>query len=277
METRRYLTDEELKKVQETVLEMLLEVDRICRKYNITYYLGGGTLLGAVRYKGFIPWDDDVDLIMLRKGYEKFRKAVRKELDSKYFFQDYDTDPNAYYVYPKIRRNGSIYVTEFGEKQDMHQGIFLDIFIHDKTSDSKLGQKIHIWQTKACRAMIAATWSKQLYDRKPKVFYALVNFMIKKTTPAFWSKALRRVLVRYRDKNTSYSFDGVGEHIDHGVFRYEWLGKPKYMEFCGHMLPVPSDTHNYLIFSYGEDYMTPPPEKDRISNHMIARLKLPED
>lgn len=276
MEERRYLTDEELKHIQGIVLEMLLEVDRICKKYNITYYLGGGTLLGAVRYKGFIPWDDDVDLIMLRKGYEKFRKVVKKELDKKYFFQDYDTDLNSHYVYPKIRRNDSIYVTEFGKKQDMHQGIFLDIFIHDKTSNSKLGRKAHLLMTKACRAMVAATWSGKQYDRKPKLFYSAVNFVIRKTEPEFWCRQLRRVLTLYKNKNTAYSFDGTGEHIDHGFFLYEWLGKPKYMEFCGHMMPVPSDTHNYLVFSYGKDYMTPPPEKDRISNHMIVKVKFPK-
>lgn len=276
MDKRRYLTDEELKKVQGIVLEMMLEVDRICKKYNIIYYLGGGTLLGAVRYQGFIPWDDDGDLIMLRDGYEKFRKVVKKELNKKYFFQDCESDPNSHYVYAKIRRNDSLYATEFGAQQDMHKGIFLDIFIHDKTADSALGQKIHIWQTKACRAMIAATWSGRLYDRKPKLFYAPVNLLIKNTKPEFWDKWLRKVLMRYRNRKTAYSYDGTGEHIDHGVFPYAWLGKPKSMQFCGYEFPVPSDTHNYLIYSYGEDYMMPPPAEERVSNHEVVLVKFPD-
>ena len=275
MSERIILTEDELIKIQGIVLEMMLEVDRICKKHDITYYLGGGTLLGAVRYKAFIPWDDDGDLIMLRDGYEKFREVVKEELDEKYFFQDYDTDKNSHYIFPKIRRNDSFYATDFGAAQDMHNGMFLDIFIHDKAPDSKLMQKIHMLKTKAYRAMAVATWSNKTYDRKPKWFYGLVNKMIAKTKPEFWNKRLRKLLTKYKNRKTNSSFDGVGEHLSHGFFPYSWLGEPKYMEFCGHEFPVSSDTHNYLIFSYGEDYMTPPPEESRVSNHEVSLVKFP--
>ncbi len=273
---RRELSAEELARLQEILLEMILEVDRICKKYRITYYLGGGTLLGAVRHQGFIPWDDDADLIFRRKDYEKFRSVVKKELDPRYFYQDRDTDPYAHYVNPKIRRNESVYVTEFGAKQTgMHPGIFLDIFIHDKTANTPFFQKLHLWETKACRAMLVATWSKKQYDRKPRLFYSIVNFFIRHSRVETWEKHTDRALTRYRRKKSGFYYDGTGEHINHGAFPISWLGKPKQAEFCGHKLPIPSDAHRYLTYSYG-DYKKLPPEEKRVANHAIVKLQFPE-
>ena len=93
MEQKYQISEAELKQLQRIELEMLVELDRICRKYRIEYSLDGGTLLGAVRHKGFIPWDDDADVIMLRREYMKFRKACRKDLDhTRFFLQDYRSD-----------------------------------------------------------------------------------------------------------------------------------------------------------------------------------------
>ena len=83
-----HLDQENLRKLQLIELELLIEFDRICRKNNIRYTLTGGTLLGAVRHGGFIPWDDDADVSMLRREYEKFKKVCEIELDDKYYFQD---------------------------------------------------------------------------------------------------------------------------------------------------------------------------------------------
>lgn len=91
-----------LRKLQMTELEMLKEVDRICRKYDIKYSLDGGTLLGAIRHNGFIPWDDDADVVMLRPEYIRFYKACKKELDKdKFFLQDFRTDLDYRWGYSK--------------------------------------------------------------------------------------------------------------------------------------------------------------------------------
>ena len=83
------LTEEELKKIQMTQIELICEVDRICKKCGIRYNMVGGTMLGAIRHKGYIPWDDDADIGFLREEYEKFRQACKRELDkSRFYFQD---------------------------------------------------------------------------------------------------------------------------------------------------------------------------------------------
>ena len=98
-----------LRRLQQTEFEILKEFDRICKKHNIQYFLDSGTALGAARHKGFIPWDDDIDVGMLRSDYEHFLEICPKELEQKYFLQTIETDPGCPCLFAKIRKNGTIY------------------------------------------------------------------------------------------------------------------------------------------------------------------------
>ena len=115
---------------------MLKEVDRICRKNNIKYSLDSGTLIGAIRHNGFVPWDDDGDVVMLRSEYEKFAEACKKDLNTKRFFlQDFDTDPEYRWGYAKLRYNNTLLLKkgqDFIEKKKTG--------LHDYV-DSKTGKK----------------------------------------------------------------------------------------------------------------------------------------
>lgn len=104
---QKQLSKEELRRMQLLELDMISELDRVCRKHDISYVIYGGTLLGAVRHKGFIPWDDDADIAMLREDYKKFQKYA-KELDPAIcYFQDHDTEPEYIWGYAKVRRTGT--------------------------------------------------------------------------------------------------------------------------------------------------------------------------
>lgn len=142
--TEIILSDQELRKLQLDLLEMLIEVDRICRKYQIAYSLDGGSLLGAVRHGGFIPWDDDVDVIMRRKEYQRFYKACKRELDQKRFtLQEYRTDKNYRWGYAKLRRKGTEFVRLGQEHMQSTRGIFLDIFVVDNVPDGYILRRLH--------------------------------------------------------------------------------------------------------------------------------------
>ena len=133
------LKKEQLRSLQKTELELLVEFDRICRKHHITYSIDGGTLLGAVRHKGFIPWDDDADVILNRWEYEKFIKIVDQELDTdRFYYQDMNRTVGYRWGYGKLRRKDTLFVRENQEYLPYDQGIFLDVFVCDPVPEKYL-------------------------------------------------------------------------------------------------------------------------------------------
>lgn len=137
MKEKKIMPKEDLRKLQLIELEMLLEVDRICRENKIRYMISSGTLLGAVRHKGFIPWDDDLDTYMLREDFEKFCEEWNKDADKdKFFLQTYKTDPEYRWGYAKIRRKGTEYLRDGQEAIKCMSGVSMDIFILDYIPDS---------------------------------------------------------------------------------------------------------------------------------------------
>lgn len=128
---------ENLQQLQKTELEILLEFKRICDKYHLTYYLVAGTLLGAVRHQGFIPWDDDVDVAMFRKDFEKFQQICKHELSPEYFLQTRENDKQYFMQIVKIRKHNTFVCETELEHLDFHKGVYIDIFILDKLPKHK--------------------------------------------------------------------------------------------------------------------------------------------
>jgi hypothetical protein len=137
------LDDKSLRTLQLIELELLQEVDRICRKCGIHYNIIAGTLLGAVRHGGFIPWDDDADVAMLRGEYERFRDACQTELDTeRFYFQDHTVTPGYRWGYGKLRRKDTLFVREHQEHMPYEQGVFIDVFPLDAVPDSRAGRAL---------------------------------------------------------------------------------------------------------------------------------------
>ena len=118
----------DIRLVHNRLCEILDEFKRICEKNDIKYTIEGGTLLGAEKYKGFVPWDDDIDVAMLRTEYEKFLKVCKTDLNERFFLQNNKTDPCFPLSYSKLRMNGTKYVQKNYDFLDIHQGLFMDIF-----------------------------------------------------------------------------------------------------------------------------------------------------
>lgn len=136
------MIEESLNDIQKASLKILKDVVAFCEKYNISYFLIYGTLLGAARHKGFIPWDDDIDIGMDLRNFKKFNKLAPKYFDSNYFILNYQTDSKALYQWTKVQLKNTTAIDENARKLHMHWGIGLDVFLFSGLSNNKYGKKL---------------------------------------------------------------------------------------------------------------------------------------
>lgn len=261
-----------LRKLQMTELEMIIEVDRICRKHQIQYSLDGGTLLGAIRHNGFIPWDDDADLVMLRDEYEKFYHVCMKELDQKRFFlQDYRTDKNYLWGYSKMRRNHTVFLREGQEHVNCHTGVCIDIFVYDNVPDGWFIRRLHLFLCYIIRKGLYARVGKK---NAPSAFMKGWFSIISKIPRDFWFKQITRLAgITNRKKSR------LVRHMTYPYRKECRYGLPRecfeeYIEkdFEGHTFKIFKNYHLYLTRLYG-DYMHLPPIEKR-KNHPASRVEL---
>jgi len=256
------------KQCQEKGLEMLLEVDRICKKHNITYFLDSGTLLGAVRHNGFIPWDDDVDIAMPRRDYEVFLEVCQNELDSRYFLQTNETDPFYPFAIARILYKESQMPGH--EKVKYRTGYTLDIFAIDNASDSILLQSVRVFIMKVlqglCKSRLAIDYDR--YGNRWEKAAVFLTSSVGKLFPVRWLIKMQHVVATMcRSKSTnykccfSYKFSELDRRFPSRVF-----DGTIQVSFEGHLLPVPRGWHDSLTILYG-DYMVLPPVEERIPTH----------
>lgn len=257
--------------IQQLLLGYLLEVDRICEKHNIKYFLGGGTLLGAARHKGFIPWDDDVDIMMLREDYDKFLEVAPSELPDGVILQDPKKDKNSFYCYAKLRLTDTMFATDFSKHhKNTENGFAFDIFCHDKTANSKLGQKLHSQLTLFWLAMVFNKWNHRKVDNGKK-FQSFICNILKNIFPLRFSMFMLLKTLEFfkHKKNAKYLYDGMGYSVHKGGFDKTWLDDVIRVDFNGEKLPVPANYHNYLTNHYG-NYMELAPLSTRLLSHEIT-------
>lgn len=265
-----YLSEEELRQVQLIQLEMLKEVDRICNLAGIHYNIIAGTLLGAVRHKGYIPWDDDADVALLREEYEKFRIACERELDhERFYFQDHRNTPGYRWGYGKLRRKETLFLREYQEHMPYEQGIFIDIFPLDTVSDRKL---IRTWQNFHCYCIRKIMWAPVgVYAAKSdflKWWYRLLNKIPAETLYGYYDKLVKGIN-RKKTKWVRILTFPTPNH-EYGYLR-KWYEESKLIEFEGESFSGIKDYKSYLTFKFG-NYMELPPKKKR-KVHPVTELK----
>ncbi len=193
--------DGKLQTIQKLLLLHILEIDRVCKKHNIKYFLGGGTLLGAVRHKGFIPWDDDADIMMLREDYDKFLSVVQNEIGSNLFLQTPKTDQLNHCAFTKIRLDNTIFATKFTSKfMKMHNGVFIDILAQDKTSNTKFISKIHVFFTKVFKSIVFHKWERTKIESDNKIVFIIANILRAVLPIKLAEKIQNKTLTLYKKK-----------------------------------------------------------------------------
>lgn len=250
--------------LQSTEYEMLIEIDRICKMNNIPYYLAYGSALGAVRHKGFIPWDDDIDIIMLRDDYKKFGKLVQKELRRDMFFQNVYTDKEYPFPFSKVRKNGTAYVECGMETLHIHHGIFIDIFPLDYIPKRRLNRYIQ---------RIYAEWLWLLMSKNRNVHgikRCLVSLLNLGLTEDKYLKRIRtleeKIECKASERSSQLALMSYG-----GRARYakEYFEANDFIdiniEFEGKEFSIMSGYDNFLKIAYG-DYMQIPPEDKRVKH-----------
>lgn len=267
-----------LEKVQKILLAYLLEIDRICKKHNIKYFLAGGTLLGAIRHHGFIPWDDDADVMMLREDYERFLAVAKDELPENIFIQLPHTEKGNYNPFTKLRIDNTMFATEFtGHFLWMHNGIFFDILAHDRTGKHSWSQKLHLMATMLMRSIVFNKWGDtDIAGGGGHPVICKIVDKVKYLVPmrfALWAQ--NRLLEFYRNRDTGYLYDGMGRNLSRGVFPAEWLDEVVYVDFEGYQFPVPKEYDKYLTYLYG-DYRQMIPVSSRRTSHSIVLMDLGE-
>lgn len=247
------------REVQLKGYEILNQVVDICEKNNLTYYLSSGTLLGAIRHDGFIPWDNDIDIEMPIKDYRKFLRIAKKELPSNLFLQTYYTDSGHSEMWAKVRANGTTSIPIAQKNLDLHWGIGIDIFplagVYSNHVLRKLQTKLHgVCRTLLVKEFLAATGQEVLIPKKIRLLYCLPRKL-----RALICRCLEGFTFRNPDKEQTVSI--VFSQINYKVNR-EAYGNGIMKKFESRNFMIPQDYDHILTRLYG-DYMTPPPESER--------------
>ncbi len=243
-----------VKEAQKVMLEILIAFDGICRKHALTYWLDHGTLLGAVRHEGFIPWDDDLDVTMPREDYEKFLRIAPSELPDELFLQTRRTDPHHRMFFAKIRKRGTKYIDRWEENRKIgyHQGIFIDIFPVNTIENRGFSQKSYRFLLNFAKISVNRFW----------VVSPLARFFV-------------RAINRMHRQEGDFVVSG-GESMHDVIHLEKSLIFPlRDIVFENHLFPAPKDTDAYLKSIFGETYMQlPPPERRK--QHSV-RIEIEEE
>ncbi len=255
---------DQLRHLQLVILSIMKDVDELCRKNDIEYYLLGGSAIGAIRHKGFIPWDDDLDIMMTPKNYNRFIAVCRKQLDpNKYYIQEGLVDWPLNFT--KIKLKGT-YIEEYSgsKKKDDTSGIFLDVF---KLENSPSGRWAQRKQYVLAKYYLCYQLSKRGFEG------AGFKKAIMMTLAAPLNISCVRNLVvnqieKYGDDSEYYGSFYFRTRMKNAFSPKKYFGKPMWVEFEDTRLPVPEHYHEYLTQMFG-DYMTPPPVENRVGLHTL--------
>lgn len=261
---------------------ILKEIHRICEKHKISYRLDSGTLLGAIRHEGFIPWDDDVDLCFLREEWEKFERVAKDELSENFALlmpNSYRNGRSFYDFVPRVVDLNSKRREVEGEEDAFYEGklnhLWVDCFILDDCPRNAFLDKLYRFRQQMIFGLAMGHRRKldfQKYSPMAKLFVAVLATLGKCFPLPFlfslqdrWAQGARREKSQRRGEDFLY-FSNYQPDFQYCKVQYSWEEPVQYKPFAGKEFPVPKDFDSVLKMLYG-DYMTPPKKEEQVPSH----------
>lgn len=264
-----YRVSVQTKKIWAIELDLLNELLKVCKKHNIKVCAFAGTILGAVRHQGFIPWDDDIDVALTRENYEKLLQVAPSEFKNQYFFQTIQTDPNYFFGYARLRNSLTTGIIVGNDRLDYNNGIYLDIFVLDGKVDDDALLKKQLKDRKKCTILL--NYYKMGYPSK-NIISRLIKYFLKFTycNVVSYQKQIakyEKIITKY---NASSNKVALMTHPYNFIRKY-WcyrddLESIQWVSFENIQIPIPQNAKSLLANMYG-DYMKFPPLEQRGTWH----------
>lgn len=262
---------DEIERLRQLQIDILLEIKRICDENDIQWFMTDGTFLGAVRHKGFIPWDDDIDIGMLQSEYERFISTAPKQLSDKFYLDCYQTNKNCSHVFSKVRLKGTVYCESKASASEKHNEIFVDIFPYYYVSDNKKVRHREANLHNIFKQLVVI--KNKVQPWKGESISKMIKFIPLRIAANFINKAfLWKKIIAYQTKYKSSGFVSpqfMG-YMGKIVYPAEIFCDIKKIRFEKYMFNAIKDADTYLTITYG-DYMKLPPENER-KTHQILKL-----
>lgn len=274
------ISDSDLKQIQHTLKGMIQDIDSFCEKHHLTYALCGGSCLGAVRHKDFIPWDDDIDICMPRADYDQFVALFAEECASGYWVQNIRADDRYDLHFSKVRKKGTCF-EEIYETEPDKAGMFIDIFPVDNTWDNPVLRALHQW---LCDGLLLICSCVRIRSKLPRLLKyvggdrqasralhvkSFIGFCFSFLPLRRWMLITESAIALCRDDTTRYVMIPSGiRHARGETYQRRWFFPSRRIRFGDARLKTLCHPAPYLGRLYG-DFMQIPPKADRLKHSVI--------
>lgn len=267
------VSDEDRRRLQLTQLSILVDVAELCDRHGIRYALIGGSALGARRHGGFIPWDDDIDVGMLRSDFEQFLQVARRDLPDRLYLQYWLDDPHMGAPFAKVRLNNTRMIEETSKNTGGHKGISIDIFPFDNVPT---GFRSRIWKAKLMFWKRLLRHKSGYTMKRPSLARSMPDLVVRAAagllTLESAKRKFQREIMRFADQLSDKVLAVGGAYdFDKDMLKRSWLSDLSPRVFEDREFYCPTEIDEYLRHMYG-DFMALPPEAARRNKHTLLEL-----